>query len=263
MKKFCYFLSVAGHALLILIALSVDFPIVMAPAPPRVIAVEIAAPPPPFFASGPAPGSPGPVRAQGAATGGAGGKNGATAAAGLSRATVGSSAPALPFTVPATLSLKETPADMFTLAPANRAQALALPPIGPGGSLKMGKYSAATYRPGMGMAGATAPSGVFLIPFDIKERTVAAWTEAVLARIERNWTIPAQARLAFAGQVRITLTIEKNGEPRALAVADSSLPEAMSQAALQAVKASLPLPRLPENVAGQEFAFTFVFIYNG
>lgn len=44
MRKICFVLSLAGHALLILIALSVDFPITMVPAPPRVITVEIAAP---------------------------------------------------------------------------------------------------------------------------------------------------------------------------------------------------------------------------
>ncbi len=183
--------------------------------------------------------------------------------AGRSRATAGRSTPALPFTVPSTLSLKETPADMFRLAPANSGPALALRPIGPCGSLKWENIRPQPIAPASAWPGSTAPGGVFLIPFDIKERAIAAWTEAVLARIERNWTIPPMGRLAFAGQVRITLTIEKNGESRALAVADSSLPEAMSQAALQAVKASLPLPRLPENVAGREFAFTFVFIYNG
>jgi TonB family protein len=99
--------------------------------------------------------------------------------------------------------------------------------------------------------------------FDIKEKAVAAWTEAVLARIERNWIIPPLARLSFSGQVQITLTIEKDGSRQALVIDDSSLPGSLAQSALQAVQASLPLPPLPENIAGQTFAFTFIFVYNG
>ncbi len=262
MRKICFILSLAGHALLILFALHADFPIVIIPAPTRVIAVEIAAPSP-FFAPGQAAKSVGPVQAQWAAPSGAGGKNIATATAGRSRAAAGSGTPALPFTVPATFSLKEAPKNVFTLAPANRGPGLPLRPVGPGVSSSLERYSAAAYTPGAMVGGAAVPGGVVLIPFDIREKAVATWTEAVLARIERNWIIPVSARLAFSGQVQVTLTIEKNGLQQALVMDDSSLPQALAQSALQAVKASLPLPPLPENVAGRTFAFTFVFIYNG
>ena len=63
--------------------------------------------------------------------------------------------------------------------------------------------------------------------------------------------------------MQVTLTIEKDGRERALVMDESSLPESLAQSALQAVRASLPLPPLPENVAGQTFAFAFVFVYNG
>jgi TonB family protein len=102
-----------------------------------------------------------------------------------------------------------------------------------------------------------------MLPFDARERVVADWIEAVLARIERNWILPASARLSFAGRVEIALTIEKQGRQRARVIDDASVPEPLTRAALQAVEASLPLPPLPENVAGETFAFTFVFVYNG
>jgi TonB C terminal len=262
MKKRCYLLSIVGHSLLVLIALHADFPIVIIPAPPRVIAVEIAAPPP-FFSPGPMAKPTGSNRARLATPGGAGGKNFAAAPTSGTGGTTFKGANGLPFTIPLTFSLKEAPEDTFTLAPADRGSGLGLRPVGPGGPLPMGKYSASIYNPGVMMDGAAGPGGGILIPFDIKEKTVAAWTETVLDRIERNWIIPVSARLVFSGQVQVTLTIEKNGSPQALVMDDPSLPEAVAQSALHAVKASLPLPPLPENVAGQSFAFTFVFIYNG
>jgi TonB family protein len=105
--------------------------------------------------------------------------------------------------------------------------------------------------------------GVFLLPFAISEKAVADWTETVLARIERNWSIPASGRLAFSGRVQITLTVERQGSDRSLVIDDSSVPAPLTQAALHAVQASLPLPPLPENVAAESLAFTFVFAYNG
>lgn len=263
MKKFCYLLSIVGHALVILFVLNADFPITIVPQPVRVIAIEVSGPTPPFFAPGSMAKAAGNGRVPSTPPGGAGGKNTAATPAGGSGESAVKGANGSPFTIPLTFSLKEAPADMFTLAPANRGPGLALRPVGPGGPLPMGKYSASVYNPGVMMDGAAGPGGGILIPFDIKEKTVAAWTETVLDRIERNWIIPVSARLAFSGQVQVTLTIEKNGSPQALVMDDPSLPEAVAQSALHAVKASLPLPPLPENVAGQAFAFTFVFIYNG
>jgi outer membrane biosynthesis protein TonB len=112
-------------------------------------------------------------------------------------------------------------------------------------------------------AGPGLSGGIFLLPFDTRERVVADWTEAAMARIERNWIVPASARLAFAGRVQVTLTIERGGARRSLVIDAADVPEALTQAALHAVEASLPLPPLPENVAGESFTFTFVFHYNG
>ncbi len=63
--------------------------------------------------------------------------------------------------------------------------------------------------------------------------------------------------------MQITLTIERQGNQRTLVIDDSSVPEPLTLAALHAVQASLPLPPIPENVAGQSLAFTFIFSYNG
>ncbi len=263
MKKFCYFLSIAGHALLIIIALNADFPIVFMPQQERVIAIEVSSPPPRFFAPSPLTEPLGIGRAQAVMPGGAGGENIAATPANGTGGTAGKGDYGSPFMAPVKFSLKEPLAGMFSLSPTSKGPGLPAGLAGPGGSSRMGKYSASAFNPGTMAGGAAIPGGVTLVPFNIREKAVAAWTEAVLARIERNWIIPVSARLAFSGQVQITLTIEKNGTQRALVMDDSSLPEAIAQSARQAVNASLPLPPLPANIAGTIFAFTFIFDYNG
>jgi TonB family protein len=263
MKRFCYLLSIAGHALLLLIILGADFPIVIVPPPARVVAIEVAAPPPPFFATGPAAKPAGIGRTRPVARGAGSGKSRGAATAGGSGGGPVNGAGGLSFPQPAKFALKRAPQGAFSLPLAGKAAGLPAGSELPSGPPRLTKFSAAGYDPGIPMGGNSGRDGVFLVPFDIKEKAVAAWTEAVLARIERNWLIPAAARLAFSGQVQITLTVEKNGSQQALAMEDSSLPEAIAQSALQAVQASLPLPPLPENVAGQTFAFTFVFDFNG
>jgi outer membrane biosynthesis protein TonB len=63
--------------------------------------------------------------------------------------------------------------------------------------------------------------------------------------------------------VQITLTVGRRGRRHALVIDDSTLPEPLTLAALHAVQASLPLPPLPDHVAGERFTFTIVFKYNG
>ncbi|MBU4404891.1 MAG: TonB C-terminal domain-containing protein [Candidatus Aminicenantes bacterium] len=263
MKKICFLLSLAGHALVIIFALNAEFPIVVAPRPPKVIAIEVAAPPLLNFATG-TPTEPlwnhHPQLA--VQSGGSGNAMGAAPAGAIAGPAV-KGVNGLPFPAQAEFNLKQATPGEFTLAPASRGPRQPVGFKGPNGSPRLGKYSAAAYNPGVAMAGTAVQGRVAFVQFNIREKTIAAWTEAILARIERNWIIPPMARLAFSGQVQITLTIEKDGRQQALVIDDTSLPESLAQSALQAVNASLPLPPLPENVAGQTFAFTFIFIYNG
>jgi outer membrane biosynthesis protein TonB len=168
----------------------------------------------------------------------------------------------LTFPAPAKFSLSQGTKGDFRLAAVGKSPepwAIPMGP-GPGPAPRRLRYRANAYRPG---AAPGEAGGVFLIPFDISEKAVADWTEAVLARIERNWTIPASGRLAFSGRVQITLTVERQGGQRSLVIDDASVPAPLTLAALHAVQASLPLPPLPENVAAESLAFTFVFAYNG
>jgi len=259
MKKLCYLLSIAAHVLVLLIILNTRFPITIRPGPPRVVVVAIAEPPPHFAATRPERSRRAGTAARAAAPGSRGS---AEAGSGKSPATALRSG-GLPF--PAALKLDLTPGTTgdFRLAPVGKSPEPWAVPIGPAPPPRSLRASAYAFRPGTVPGGDGGPGGVFLLPFDIRERAVADWTEAVLSRIERNWFIPASGRLAFSGRVQITLTIERQGRQRSLVIDDANVPEPLTQAALHAVQASLPLPPIPENVAGDTLAFTFVFAYNG
>ncbi|MBN2345781.1 MAG: TonB C-terminal domain-containing protein [Candidatus Aminicenantes bacterium] len=258
MRKLGYLLSLALHALLLLAILIVEFPVTIRPDPPRVVVVRIAEPLPPYVANdapphaGPGAGAPAPA-------------NGVPFAGTVSPAAraPGAGPPANrgtpSFAATGDLQLRAHAQGSFRLAPVGKSpEPWAIPfGPGPGARLSRGAYApGAAARPG-------ASGGVFLRPFDIRERAVADWTAAVLSRVERNWIVPASGRLFFSGRVQITLAIEKNGQRRSLVIDDSTLPAPLTLAALHAVQASLPLPPLPETIAGEAYSFTFVFVYNG
>jgi outer membrane biosynthesis protein TonB len=262
MKKFCYILSIAGHALVLLIILNTDFPITIQPERPALVVVRIAEPPPPYIAEGVPPGVPPgtgsstprmKTSATRATTGLAPGVN-----AGLtpSRST-------LAFPTAGEFNLRSPSPGSFRLAPVGKNPDPWATPLGPEAPPRPLRNRFNVYRPGTALGGGGGAGGIFMVPFNIREKTVAEWTQIVLARIERNWIIPILARVAYSGRVQITLTIEKNGRQHKLAMEDSTLPESLALSALHAVQASLPLPPLPENVFGETFAFTFVFTYNG
>lgn len=259
MKKLCYFLSILLHALLLLVVLHARFQIKIHPAPPRVVTVRVMEPPPPYI-----PGDILPPAAPSDGCPAAAGTNAATGTApgGKKEASSRSSSirNAFPFPSVAGFSMRRGTSATFRLAPVGKSPdpwALAVAPAPPSRSLR---YDLGAFRP------AAAPGGtgaVFLLPFDVRERVAADWTAAAIGRIERNWIIPASGRLAFAGRVQVTLTVWRQGGKRSLTVDDSDLPEPLTLAALGAVEASLPLPPLPAEVAGETFTFTFVFRYNG
>ncbi len=262
MKKLCYLLSIAGHALMLLIILSARFQITIQPDPPRVIAVRVAEPSLPFVPDNTAAEAPPGIGSPTAVKGGAG-TNAATGKASGASGVPAISHKGLPFPAVGDFNLRNKVPGTFRLAPVGKSPEPWAVPIAPGPLPQPFHNRFDVYRPGMARGGGDGTGGVFLVPFDIREKAVAEWTQIVLTRIERNWIIPILARVAYSGRVQITLTIEKNGRQHKLAMEDSTLPESLALSALHAVQASLPLPSLPENVDGETFAFTFVFTYNG
>jgi TonB family protein len=130
--------------------------------------------------------------------------------------------------------------------------------------LQPAEYGAGTYPGGIQFdeTAATAGKQHGSIPFSLQIKEAALWTQNILSRIERNWVIPTTARVGLTGQVEITLTVDHRGNQLSLVVAKSSSQESLDQAALNAMKASLPFPPLPENIDARVYVFHFVFAYN-
>jgi len=260
MKKLCFFLSIVIHALLLLIILGARFTVTIHRQPAREVTVRVMEPPPPYFAETVPPrtsagnGSPTTAGTDGAANAAPGGAKNTDVSPSSSRG-------GRHFPAASAFSLQSRPSGTFRLAPVGKNPDPWAVPIGPAPSSRLLGYRPETFRPTAG--GGSSSGGIVLLPFDIRENAVADWANAVLARIERNWIIPAAGRLSFSGRVQITLTIERQGSRRNLVIDDSSVPQALTLAALHAVQASLPLPPIPENVAGESMSFTFVFSYNG
>jgi TonB family protein len=259
-KRLCYILSIVFHGLILFIAGNTRFPVRVRPEAPRQVVVRIAGPPLPVIAAG----QPPPASAHDAsapAIPGGYGTGPATEAPGGGGSGSGAPGRGGPFAGTGGFSLKSHAGGPFRLATAGPLPdpwAVLPGPPTPAGrpGLRPGSFNPAAVLSRTG-------GRLVLLPFDIKEKAVADWTRLVLARIEGNWIIPASGRVTFSGQVRVSLTIERQGRQQALAVDRSDVPEALTQAALQAVASSLPLPPLPENVAGDSLAFSFVFSYDG
>jgi TonB family protein len=272
MKKTFFFLSLLGHVLGIALLTRVRFTIKIAPAAPVVIAISIQQPEPfpraltytsafsgrrshgrgpaSFSGSGPVGGATTPLPSR----------------PGRSRIGSGGTYLAL-FPTSARLKLQASPRSAFSLV----LPASGLPFAGANASFpetgkwrRTGKYTADFYPGGNYFSENSGPTGSCRsrLPFAVQNKETAAWNQDVLARIERNWIIPTVARAGWTGQVEIILTIDRDGAPLSLTVKRSSSREALDQAALNAMKASLPFPPLPESIDPRPVVFHFVFTYN-
>jgi outer membrane biosynthesis protein TonB len=260
MKKLCYLLSIAVHILVWILVVHARFTVTIQREPARVVTVRVMEPPPPYFTGDTPPrtsagnGSPTAAKANVEIDSTPSREKGTDVRSSSSRGR-------LPFPAAGAFSLQSRPSGTFRLAPVGKSPDPWAVPVGPQTAPRLRHYRAGDFRQATG--GDNASGGVFLLPFDIREKGVADWANMVLARIERNWIIPTSGRLAFSGRVQVTLTIERQGQRRSLVIDDSDVPETLTLAVLHAVQASLPFPPLPENVAGTTLAFTFVFSYNG
>ncbi len=87
----------------------------------------------------------------------------------------------------------------------------------------------------------------------------------ILATVRRNWfaVIPESARLGMSrGRVAIQFAIGHNGSVPKLVIATSSGVTSLDRAAVAAISASNPFPRLPADYFGDDVRLQFQFRYN-
>jgi TonB family protein len=271
-RKICFALSAIAHALVIALLARTSFPIKIKILPVTSTIIDISLP---EMEAVPYPRLSAPAFAirgkNGRATAqfpGSGSGNGSAPSPQAGQPWAGGTQiSAFPYPAAGRLKLKSASASTFSLVlpvPGPPATAAFASSAGTGKWLHPDEYAAGTYPGGIQFEPGAAPGGGrhVRIPFSIQNKEVTLWTQNILARIERNWIIPTMAKVGQTGQVQITLTVDHSGNSLSLSVGKSSSQELLDQAALNAMKASLPFPPLPEDISPPSFVFYFIFTYN-
>lgn len=117
---------------------------------------------------------------------------------------------------------------------------------------------------GSGAAGGGAPGGgqnasaIFQSPgYDI-----SPWAAKVIERVQTNWSIPSGPNVTGRSEVRIAVMIERSGAFSAFAVTELADLEVFNAAAAAALRASAPLPALPDDFPASNLSAVFVFAYH-
>ncbi len=88
------------------------------------------------------------------------------------------------------------------------------------------------------------------------------WAEEVIELIQKNWDLPFVREIPPRARVRIVAVIGKSGALTSLQLLASSSVSVLDQAAVMAIRASLPLPSLPEDFPADLLEAYFEFAYN-
>lgn len=121
-----------------------------------------------------------------------------------------------------------------------------------------GGYGTGSGRRGRGTAGSQRVG----ISIPLKGFDLAPWAVTVVDRIQRFWDLPAVAGVPGEAAIRIVVVIKKSGELDSIEILEKTSAEALDRAALQALRASLPFPALPEDFPGDLLEIHFEFVYS-
>jgi hypothetical protein len=146
---------------------------------------------------------------------------------------------------PETGSGKSAPSDMLRYMPG--------PPGSGTGALGAGTGSA-------GRGGTSRQRASLSIP--LKGYNIAPWASKIVALIQRNWVLPNVGKLSSPTRLRLILMVKKNGELSSLEVDERSSLDILDQAALRALRASLPFPALPDDFPGDILEAYLEFSYD-
>jgi hypothetical protein len=126
----------------------------------------------------------------------------------------------------------------------------------PGPLTARGGRASGTGR-GTGEGGQRA-SAVFQSPgYDI-----SPWAAKVMDLVQLHWSIPAVPSVTGRSEVRVAVTIERNGAFSAFEVSELADLELFNSAAATALKASEPFPALPDDFPASNLSAVFVFTYH-
>lgn len=141
--------------------------------------------------------------------------------------------------------------------------------VGAGKNLAQYTRSRAAFPSGPGAVGGSGPArggaqggeaarGAGL-PGNIVRYNFSPWANAVINKLQQNWSIYQTSEGPWKGEVGVSVTIAKNGEVLAAEIQDSSHIDLLDQAALKAVALSAPFPPLPADFPADSLVIYFVF----
>ncbi len=98
-------------------------------------------------------------------------------------------------------------------------------------------------------------------PPNIQKYDFSPWANAVMNRIQKNWSIAAAGDFAWKGEVGITVVVGRNGNLTLIEVIVSSKIDALDRAAIRALELSVPFPALPADFPNSSLEIYFIFQY--
>lgn len=100
------------------------------------------------------------------------------------------------------------------------------------------------------------------ISIPLKGYDLLPWASLVVDRIQRYWVLPPVYELPYGAKVRLIVVVKKSGELDSIEILEGTSIEVLDRAALEAVRAGLPFPALPDDFPGDLLEITFEFAYN-
>ncbi|HVP90210.1 MAG TPA: TonB family protein [Terriglobales bacterium] len=100
------------------------------------------------------------------------------------------------------------------------------------------------------------------ISIPLKGYNLGPWAQKVLELIMKNWELPYAPGLTERTWVKVIVVVKKNGELASVELAEGSARDVLDEAALGAVRASLPFPALPDDFPGDFLEASVEFTYH-
>jgi TonB family protein len=100
------------------------------------------------------------------------------------------------------------------------------------------------------------------ISIPLKGYNLAPWAQKVLELIVKNWELPWASGLSERTQVRVIVVVRKNGELASIELVEGTARDVLDEAALRAVRESLPFPALPDDFPGDFLEASIEFTYH-
>jgi TonB family protein len=100
------------------------------------------------------------------------------------------------------------------------------------------------------------------VSIPLKGYDLLPWATMVVDRLQLHWTLPSVLALPEKAKVSFIVVVKKNGELDSIEILEGTAVEVLDRAALEAIRASLPFPALPDDFPGDLLEMTIEFAYN-